>query len=230
MPQFNRPYLVVNTFPDASMVTLDIPNAPNLFPHLPHQTIHAKWQCQISLMHIGMSQTDPCGWSPGIQSGENCWPQKDRHQEHQVSCTLGRLWPWRWLMDCQLQLGGEWSPQTLSQGQHLTLNTLSICFACSSYSSFLPLFLFPFDFYFSYSLVTIFFLHVSDISFSFLRQHNFSCNMCWRFTFHFCYFFSSLFQVHVFYDNFSYMLHPCMCMHFSMLLPCFIHEALLYIN
>ena len=44
------------------------------------------------------------------------------------------------------------------------------------------------------------------------------------------YFFYSLFQGHVFYDDFSYMLHPCTCMHFSMLLPCLIHEALLYIN
>ena len=40
------------------------------------------------------------------------------------------------------------------------------------------------------------------------------------------YLFSSLFQEHVFYDDFSYMLHPCMCMHFSMLLPSLIHEAL----
>ena len=44
------------------------------------------------------------------------------------------------------------------------------------------------------------------------------------------YFFSSLFHGHVDYDDFSYMLHPCTCMLFSMLLPCLIHEALFYIS
>jgi hypothetical protein len=36
MPRFNSPYLVTDTFPEASTVTLDIPHAPNLFP-----TFHA---------------------------------------------------------------------------------------------------------------------------------------------------------------------------------------------
>ena len=40
MPCFDGPYLVIDTFPEASMVTLDIPNAPNLFPTFP--TSHVK--------------------------------------------------------------------------------------------------------------------------------------------------------------------------------------------
>ena len=50
MPRFNGPYLVVNTHEDASTVTLDIPNVPNIFPtfHTSHikpfkQNDNAKW-------------------------------------------------------------------------------------------------------------------------------------------------------------------------------------------
>jgi Chromo (CHRromatin Organisation MOdifier) domain len=42
MPRFDGPYLVIATFPEASTVTLDIPNAPNLFPtfHTRHVKPH----------------------------------------------------------------------------------------------------------------------------------------------------------------------------------------------
>ena len=32
MPQFDGPYLIINTHPEASTITLDMPNTPNLFP------------------------------------------------------------------------------------------------------------------------------------------------------------------------------------------------------
>ena len=40
MPHFDGPYLVTNSFPEASTVTLDIPHAPNLFPTF--HTSHVK--------------------------------------------------------------------------------------------------------------------------------------------------------------------------------------------
>ena len=40
MPPLNSPYLVMDTFPKASTVTLDIPNTPNLFPTF--HTSHVK--------------------------------------------------------------------------------------------------------------------------------------------------------------------------------------------
>ena len=54
--------------------------------------------------------------------------------------------------------------------------------------------------------------------------------MCLPCFFHYCLLLYSLFQGHVVYNDFSYMLHPCACMLFSMLLPCLIHEALFYIS
>jgi hypothetical protein len=40
MPRFDGPYLVTNSFPETSTVTLDIPHAPNIFPTF--HTSHVK--------------------------------------------------------------------------------------------------------------------------------------------------------------------------------------------
>ena len=32
MPRFDGPYLIINTHPEASTITLNMPNTPNLFP------------------------------------------------------------------------------------------------------------------------------------------------------------------------------------------------------
>ena len=53
--------------------------------------------------------------------------------------------------------------------------------------------------------------------------------MCLPCFFHYCLLLFFSVSGHVFYIDFSYMLHPFMCMQFSMLSPCLLH-ALLYIS
>lgn len=105
MPRYDGPYIVTDVHLDASTVTLDMPNAPKLFPTF--HTTHVKpWNCQIPFAHASPARTCYRQWSGRIPGRRHHWSQKNG-QGLQVFSTLYQLQTWAQQVDCWMWSGGQ---------------------------------------------------------------------------------------------------------------------------
>ena len=109
MPRFDGPYIVVDTHLEASTITLDMPNAPNLFPTF--HTSHVKpWNSNDDSKFPSRTVEKPGPIDvDGVEEFlvDSIIDHKKNRKRLSISCSLQRLWPRRRSLDFRPRNGEQ---------------------------------------------------------------------------------------------------------------------------